>query len=144
MTEIEKMFENAGIKKQYCGWLDMGDLDCQMQYVRCNSITEWKDAVFSSRFGESKEEPEHKYPPFTAEKQLELIKWLAKTYELSINWDKQYFAIRNYYDNGRLYHSVYGYEVPFDETFAYLINRIWQDLTDQEKEEIRGILNENS
>lgn len=24
MNEIEKMYENCKIKKQYCGWLDMG------------------------------------------------------------------------------------------------------------------------
>jgi hypothetical protein len=87
-------------------------------------------------------------PRFTAEKQIELIKWLAKIYELSINWVEQYynsyrFAVRNY-KNGRLNHSVCGYEVPFEETLAYLINRIWQDLTNKEKDEIRNILNKNS
>ena len=110
MTEIEKMFENAGTKKIELDYPDNID-------------------PF--------------YPDFTAEKQIELIKWLAKIYELSINWDKQYnsyrFVIRNY-QNGRLSRSICNYKGLFEETLAYLINGIWQSLTDQEKEEIRNIL----
>lgn len=120
MTEIEKMFENAGIKK------------CN-RMLPCPFKNECKDCEFNW------------FPDFIAEKQQELIKWLAKIYELSINWDEQYnsyrFVVRNY-KNGRLNHSVCGYEIPFEETLAYLINRIWQVLTNKEKEEIRGILNE--
>lgn len=123
MSEIEKLFENAGIKGEWRDYRTKNGKIYEGKNPKNRNIRLCK-------------------PRFTAEKQLELIKWLAKTYELSINWDKQYFAIRNYYDNRRLYHSVCGYEVPFEETLAYLINRIWQDLTDQEKEEIRGILNE--
>lgn len=113
-NEISKMYENAGIKPL-----------CQLPDEYCGMKNIYED--------------------FIAEKQIELIKWLTKIYELSINWDKQYnsyrFVIRNYQNNGRLNHSVCGYEAPFEETLAYLINRIWQDLTDQEKEEIRNILN---
>ena len=116
MTEIEKMFENVGV-----------------------------ELVADAKFPTKDVNYNVGYPPFTAEKQLELIKWLAKIYELSINWEKQYnsyrFEIRDY-RNGRLNHSVCCYEEPFEETLAYLINRIWKDLTDQEKEEIRRILNE--
>ena len=118
-NEISKMFENAGFIKKQCK-----DYSCTVceQYNSCE-----------------------KYPPFTTEKQLELIKWLAKIYELRINWAEQYysyhFVIRDY-KNIRLNHSVCAYEVPFEETLAYLINRIWQSLTEQEKKEIRGILNE--
>ena len=140
MKKIDKMFKNAGIKKQYCGWLDMGDLDCQMQYVRCNSITEWKNAVLSSRFGESEEVPEQKYPPFTAEKQIELIKWLCqKTYRnyLLVRYDfvNYYWLIEcNMTDSNRVDN--------FSEALASVCNNLWQDLTDQEKEEIRNILND--
>lgn len=121
MTEIEKMFENAGIKK--CNRL----LPCPFEN-KCEEGCEY-----------------NWYPDFEAEKQLELIKWLAKIYELSINWDKQYnsyrFTIRNY-KSGLLNHSVCGYEAPFEETLAYLINIIWQDLTDQEKMKIKDLLND--
>ncbi len=117
MNEVELMYENAGFSKKHCK-----DYSC----IVCDKN---KDC--------------DKYPPFTKEKQIELIKWLAGIYELSIYWDKQYnsyrFVIRNY-KNGRLNHSVCGYEVPFEETLAYLINRIWQDLTAAEQNEIREIL----
>lgn len=133
MSEIEKLYKNAKIKKQYCGWLDMGDLDCQMQYVRCNSIKEWKEAVFSSRYGESEEEPEYKYPEFTAEKQLEIIKWLAS---------RDYITIVSY-TNGE-YHSEHdeynANENSLEGCLARLINNLWQDLSDTEKAEIKRIL----
>ena len=140
MSEVEKLYELAEIKKQYCGWLDMGDLDCQMQYVTCNSISEWKEAVFSSRFSESEEEPELKYPPFTAEKQLELIKWLAKRQDFGLNyypnsevWDAQtQFSWESYC-------KTYEHE-EFEQALAGLINILWQDLKEEEKETIRGIL----
>jgi hypothetical protein len=111
-TEISKMFENAGIEK------------------------DWKPLPYG--------DIEEYYPDFTAEKQIELIKWLAKIYELRINWVEQYynsyhFAVRDY-KNGRLNHSVCGCEIPFEETLAYLINRIWQDLTEEERTQIKNIL----
>lgn len=124
MTEIEKMFENAGIRickrKQGFTLKDCTDREC-------------------------KECGYYNYPDFTAEKQLELIKWLAKIYELRINWverDNSYHFVIRDYTNRRLSHSVCNYEVPFEETLAYLINRIWLSLTEQDKEEIRRIWNE--
>lgn len=126
MTEIEKMFENANIKQdRMCEWTCKDSETCNLNCKHYGSVQLY-------------------YPPFTAEKQLELIKWLAKIYELSINWNEHYCSYRfvtRDYKNGRLNHSVCNYEVPFEETLAYLINRIWQSLTDQEKEEIRSILN---
>lgn len=134
MSEIEKMYKNAKIKKQYCGWLDMGDLDCQMQYVTCNSINEWKEAVFSSRFGESEEEPELKYPAFTVEKQLELIKWLSIEYSFVSNYVKKYDEYILQVDD------FYSTKKDFSNALAGLINTLWQDLSEQERTEIAEIL----
>lgn len=108
MTEISKMFENAGVEKIELDYPDNID-------------------PF--------------YPDFTAEKQLELIKWLCqKTY-------RNYIHIRYERDinNWKIECNMVGIREfgNFDECFAGLINSLWQDLTDQEKEEIRGILNEN-
>lgn len=102
MTEIEKMYENAGVSKQ--------------EYRHNNLV--YKKEV--------------KYPPFTAAKQIELIKKIG-----NINID---------IDNG-CYMSSEILEVEahcdeLEETLAEFVNNLWQDLTDQEKEEIRGILNE--
>lgn len=110
MTEIEKLFENAGFPKKQCK-----DYSCTVceQYNNCE-----------------------KYLPFTAEKQLKLIKWLGDT-DYYINniyktTDTKEYCIENcYYDMQ---------SDKFEETLAKLINKMWQNLTDQEKEEIRNIL----
>lgn len=108
MTEIEKMFENAGIEKIELDYPDNID-------------------PF--------------YPDFTEEKQLELIKRLS-TKELKIRTNKQPYAV--YIGILGQNECFYGLEtLYFEESLAGLINYLWQDLTNQEKEEIRKILNEN-
>lgn len=138
MSEIEKLYENAGIKKQYCGWLDMGDLDCQMRYVTCNSINEWKESVLSSRYGESEEEPELKYPDFTAEKQLDLIKWLSMTKAILIKQNRIFVGFET--GNPKDLKCVEDLDLNFEETLAGLVNNLWQNLTETEKAEIKRIL----
>lgn len=113
MTEIEKMFENAGFPKKQCK-----DYSCTVceQYNDCE-----------------------KYPPFTAEKQIELIKLLTRQCDLTISYFTKWKWEFVHYD-GQEPLQVRGKN--FAETFAKLINAYWQDLTEQEKEEIRGILND--
>lgn len=69
MNEVEKMYENCNIKPKqegYCDW----DSDCPYPDIIHNECGDecpyWKY------------EDEVKYPPFTAEKQLELIKLLQR------------------------------------------------------------------
>ena len=76
------------------------------------------------------------YEDFTAEKQLELIKWLIKYDELHADFnDNEYgFSSLNYSGN---------YKKDFAEALASVINyEIWQDLTDAEKAQIKEILSE--
>lgn len=82
---ITDMMKTAGCKQQYCGWLDMGDLDTQYQYIRCNTVEEWNEIAEFSRTSYSVDKnnedwkpPELKYPIFTPEKQLEIIKLIGK------------------------------------------------------------------
>lgn len=103
MSEIEKMYENANIKKH------------------------WN----STPYGGIEED----YPPFTAEKQLELIKLLSKHF---VNID---------YDNGKYEVYVlsignlrYDYYDTLEETLAYCINGLLQDLTEEERKQIKEIL----
>ena len=61
------------------------------------------------------------YPPFTAEKQLEIVKLiLFSTWWMNLK---------------RLQFSE-----KFDKGLTQMINELWQDLTEQEKEQIRDIL----
>lgn len=124
MNEIEKLYENAGtckIKNKKCTAVEY--LDCENWHcTSCNKyVTE--------------------YPPFTAEKQLELIKWLCKnTYRNYIH-----FRYERDINNWKMECNMVGLREygSFEECFAGLINALWQSLTEEEKEQIRGILNGN-
>lgn len=78
------------------------------------------------------------YPPFTAEKQLELIKWFVKTFAeietLEINYHlNDCFQISSC-------NSVSKFEFGFEEALASFIFNLYQDLTDDQKQEIKRIL----
>lgn len=120
MNEIEKMYSNAGIKKLlYC------DI-CKAQEHALGLCAETKCEPF--------------YPPFTAKKQIELIKWLGKS--------KNGFGVFNDGTEGLSCHCDFHWEwfrkdfyaEDFDNALAGLINNLWQDLTEEEKEDISGIL----
>ena len=76
----------------------------------------------------------------TAEKQLELIKWLGKS--------KNGFGLFNDGTEGLSCHCDFNWEwfrkdfyaEDFDSALAGLINSLWQDMTKEEKEVLRGIL----
>ena len=116
MSEIEKMYENAGVRKIniHQSEIDNGD-------PRFTGISHSDSYI--------------KYPPFTAEKQLELIEWLIRKYKtISIEHKLNLFYI-NITD---IYTGMV--HIEFDETIAGLINNIWQDLTEEEKQQVKGIL----
>ena len=77
---------------------------------------------------------ENKHPEFTAEKQLELIKWLSSKYGIYITNVGEYSVgfgtcIGEFCTNEN-----------FEDVLAESINHIWQNLTETEREEIRKIL----
>ncbi len=92
MNEIEKLYENAGVERvQHCVLCDNPcPDDCYTGYL------------------------------FTAEKQLELIKWMIKT-------NHRYFIQDIIVDD-------------FSKTLAGVFNLYWQDLTKEEKQQIKEIL----
>ena len=78
------------------------------------------------------------YPPFTAEKQLELIKWVSnfKVYESVIHKDRKWFMCAsigcNDYCESR--------NESFEQALASLILELWKELIDDQKQEIKRIL----
>ena len=75
------------------------------------------------------------YPPFTAEKQIELIKWLAKFDDFYVLKDFEFDK----------YRSLCGlvaseYVDTFEEMLANLILNIWDELTKKQKKQIQEIL----
>lgn len=100
MSEIEKMYENARIEKTKgdCLFYPLDVHTCGRSYDECL----------------------YYYPPFTAEKQIELIKWMIKT---NHRYFIQYISVDN-----------------FSETIASIFNSYWQSLTPEEKQQVKGIL----
>lgn len=90
--------------------------------------------------------PPIEYPQieFTAEKQIELIKWLGELDMLEIvgttREDKAWIINSEYGMSGNVYKYTSRMK-SFEETLAGLINNLWQDLTESEQEQIRSILN---
>jgi hypothetical protein len=117
MNEVEKMYENAGIEKS------------------CNSDLEFCPVEFCDECNLNI------YPEFTAEKQLELIKWLA--YKMHITIGKG-LPWGQYDDDWWTITSKKGYAGTnahkFEEALANFLNCFWQDLTEEEQKQVRGIL----
>ncbi|MBP5597576.1 MAG: hypothetical protein J6Y02_19550 [Pseudobutyrivibrio sp.] len=94
MNEIEKMYENANVKSVCDG------LDCFTCNAKCNN---------------------GKYPPFTAEKQLKLIKWL---------FDSVFLLCLGPLQNSE----------NFENSLVELVNNLWQGLAEEQKQQIKEIL----
>ena len=114
MSEIEKMYENTGIKK-----------------VRQTNIA-GGDYPIAVGFEE--------YPPFTAEKQLKIMELLGEVHAF-FDADKTNFAcITNYRIEKGIIKGYEGKGESVSEALAGLINKLWQDLTEEEKQQVKGIL----
>lgn len=113
MSEIEKMYENCGI---------------EIPIARLKIFKGDNGEIFTR-------------PPLTAEKQIELIKFLMEQEDFS--WtiaqqgeDTKYiFYIGYEYSSGN-----FGGFKEFTEALAGIINNLWQDLTEEEHKQIKEIL----
>ena len=125
MNEIEKLYENAGVSKEV--------IPCPAEYYGYNCTrNNWDDADCSCDL--------EGYPPFTSEKQLELLKLCFDKYEKleKVRGLKERCIIYYRFDkNG--YTEFVNCET-WEETIAGLVNNLWQDLTEEEKEQVKGIL----
>lgn len=108
MSEIEKMYENAGI---------------EVPIVRLKIFKDDNGKIYTQ-------------PPFTAEKQIELIKWAARR-EPKV--EIGYSSVCGYWVENPT-DTRYYFGDQFDNTLASLINNLWQDLTEEERKQIKEIL----
>lgn len=144
MNEVEKMYENAGIKPEYrydCNVIDTYEPE-EVFPIRSCSKGEIKDYCTSKQYYlYCKVFKVNKvYPLFTAEKQIELIKWLIQKnfYDERIirsNYEKTCFYCSYLYD----YCKSENFE-KFEEALANVFNYFWQDLTEEERKQIKEIL----
>ena len=123
MGEIEKLYENAGIEKIH----------------NCKGCEYEEDYICPDNCPQQ----QLYYPPFTAEKQLGLIKWLAHKAPNGLLIKKH---ITN--SGASMVFDNLGYEstlassfISFEECIAKLVNNLWQYLTEEEKELVMETLN---
>ena len=120
MSEIEKMYENAEPNRN-CN-LYKHFTECPMKHTQCEDCENFV------------------YPPFTAEKQLKLIKLLMKQEDFSWTIQQQGKDTKYVFYVGYEYGS--GDFKEFTEALAGIINDLWamQYLTKEEKQQVKGIL----
>lgn len=126
MNEVEKMYRNSGIE------------ECNRLLKPCPFENECDGCEYNW------------YPEFTAEKQLELIKWLARkdygnyteSLLISIRDGYNYLSAGITTDFGsECFYENYTFDnKQFDEAVAGLINTLWNKLTEEERKQIKNIL----
>lgn len=135
MSEIAKMYENANAYKNICKCYFKNIFDYSIDYGQDVCIHVEDEIRHGCEGCELAEQNVKYYPPFTAEKQLELIKWLIQKYKTILIEHK----LNLFYINIRAIYTGMVH-IEFDETIAGLFNNLWQDLTEQERTEIAEIL----
>lgn len=117
MTEVEKLYSLAGVEKErHCTKVN----NCS--YFECAKCEYYNYT---------------NYPPFTAEKQIELIKWLMKSFDIDFSQIGQ--RIDTSLDGINCICGIGSADV-FEDSLCMAIIDIWQDLTEEEQEQIREIL----
>lgn len=125
MSEIEKMYRAAKVvpSHHYCN-------ECQYDMsaecpIRCPDNV----AVYS---------------PFTPEKQLNIIKLISKQGQIIIeNWEKDNRGFNiTFRANSNLRYITMDCitRKTVEEALAQIVNDLWQDLTEEEKQQVKGIL----
>ena len=118
-SEIEKLHKNAGVE--------------QIGFKRCSGI---KQSICQHNCDECEDYVRH-YPPFTAEKQLELIKWLLQNKRLCI---RKAECSNNFYMDVLSNRADGVDNKDLEQCLASLVSNIWQSLTDTEKQQLKEIL----
>lgn len=108
MSEIEKMYENCGIK---------------IPIARLKIFKDDNREIFTR-------------PPFTAEKQLFLFQWVCKKF------DEIYISYTNFEEvqSWEIVYKISVHRNSFEECLCAFVNLFWQDLTREEKQQVKGIL----
>lgn len=147
MSEIEKikMMQNAGIEPTYTDeciianrYWDNEELANEYgtfdKFMEKNCKFGYQDCADECEYAYTKTH----YPPFTAEKQLELIKFLIKNYE-GIDISKRINRFNFLVDNATFI-GCHHNDKSFEESLAGVINKLWADMSEEEKQQVKGIL----
>ena len=130
MSEVEKMYENAGVKPEINYVCDKEP--CEQHSVDCQKCSHLYDT-------------REDYPDFTAEKQIAIIKLISKQGQVIIeNWEKDNRGFNvTFRANSNLRYITMDCitRKTVEEALAQIVNDIWQDLTEEEKQQVKEILN---
>ena len=144
MNEVEKLYENAGLSNMWVENYHDGYYEHIIRYnsykEMINSMMKANDWTLTEAREVAKRECRKECPPFTPEKQLELLKICFDKYERleKVRGLKEICIIYHHFgSNG--YKEFVNCET-WEETIAGLINNLWKDLTEDERSEIYGIL----
>jgi len=145
-NNIEKLYELAGIEKRFKAYTEDGSV----KYFHTldeiiNSKIYYRPDMYCCDLDDDAKE----LPPFTDTKQLELIKLLSKHKEFRLNIDFEEMKITEveiwtiwtvsveWYAENKFFKCL---KTDFSQALAGLVCELWEDLTEQQKEEVRGIL----
>ena len=172
MNEVEKMYKLANVAKPvikkwyYDGYYE--DFSWQSSEEDCKKLLKYFDNSIdklNDRIQQMKKEENTKYdrytdsvdtefgriekayidyPPFTAKKQLELIKLLQRKngykFSPSSTNDNSEYLFFAHKDNTSVQDLIVAGDKCYEEALAGFINTLWQDLTEEEKQQVKGIL----
>ena len=141
MTDnIQKLYKLAGVKPYFRYHLI--DKSTRMHREKLLDKTSLTEFVKSGRYYLLLKVVKKYTSPFTAEKQLELIKWLAhKAHNgLLINKHITDGGASMVFDNLGYESTPAGSFISFEECLANLINNVWINLTEEERTQIKEIL----
>lgn len=126
MSEIKNLYENANLISHYCG--DDYVAERMLEFECTDGDKEKCKTCDKVKTG---------HPPFTAEKQLNIIKWLLKNYDIGFSQLGE--RIDTSLDGVNCISGL-GSGNTFEESLAQAINDLWQDLTEEERKQIKEIL----
>jgi len=134
-NEIKKLYKNVGLDNLWVErYDDSNGFEHENWYpsynVMIKSMMEKNDWTLTEARNVAKKECHKELLPFTAEKQISLIIFLSYNYSrgLLINLRAMDKDI-----------DIYDFEL-FGECLARLVNNLWQDLNEEEKQQIKEIL----
>lgn len=144
MNEIEKLYKKAGLSNMWVEEYDDKQFwhGCYIEMIQSMmKLNNWDRKTATSV---AHKECRKALPPFTAEKQIELIKWLGHRRHIDIGIYNikgcTIYDISNDYDCIMDEHKFMFDSNTFEDALAGLMNQMWHSLTEEEKEQIKGIL----
>ena len=146
---VEKMYENAEVEADYDYFTFFDDKVHKIGrtiHLCKEELKHWLENYQKDYVAIKVIRVDKVYPPFTAEKQLELIKWLMRkkqTIQIELRLHENDYCISHITEcehNDAVEYVETGRKNTFDEALADLINELWQSLTDAEKVQIKNIL----